>query len=321
LPPLPKDAPNNRLGFARWLASADNPLTARVAVNRCWQMYFGTGLVKTVEDFGSQGEWPTHPELLDWLAAEFVRSGWDVKALQRLIVTSAAYRQSSRLTPALRERDPENRLLARGPRVRLSAETIRDQALFAGGLLVERIGGPSVKPYQPAGLWRELADTEYTPDRGQGLYRRSLYTFWKRTVSPPTMVTFDASPRETCVVRETRTNTPLQALTLLNEVTFVEASRVLAQRVMREGGPTPEGRVTLAFRLAAARRPRQVELKILLEDLETHMRHYQDNRAAALKLLKVGEASWDSQLDPCELAAYAAVANLILNLDEVVTKE
>ncbi len=321
LAPLPKDAPNNRLGLARWLVDPANPLTARVAVNRWWQMYFGTGLVKTVEDFGSQGEWPTHPELLDWLATEFVRSGWDVKALQRLIVTSATYRQSSRLTPALRERDPENRLLARGPRVRLPAEVIRDQALFAAGLLVEKVGGPSVKPYQPAGLWKELADTDYVPDHGANLYRRSLYTFWKRTVAPPTMMTFDASPRETCVVRETRTNTPLQALTLMNDVTFVEASRMLAQRVMREGGPTPETRLSLAFRVAASRMPRPVEKKVLLEDFAHHLARYRRDRPAALKLLRVGEAPRDERLDPCELAAYTAVANLILNLDEVVTKE
>jgi hypothetical protein len=321
LTPLPPGAPPNRLGLARWLVDPANPLTARVAVNRYWQAYFGTGLVKTAEDFGSQGEWPSHPELLDWLATEFVRTGWDVKALQRLLVTSATYRQSSRLTPELWQRDPENRLLARGPRVRLPAETIRDQALFAAGLLVEGLGGPSVKPYQPAGLWHELADTEYLPDRGPGLYRRSLYTFWKRTVAPPSMMTFDASPRETCVVRETRTNTPLQALTLMNDVTFVEAARVLARRVMREGGPTPEGRLTLAFRLATARGPRPAELKVLLDDLGYHQSHYRQDRPAALRLLSIGEAPRDPRLDPCELAAYTAVANLILNLDEVVTKE
>jgi hypothetical protein len=336
LSPLPPGAPNNRLGLARWLVDPANPLTARVAVNRWWQMYFGTGLVKTVEDFGSQGEWPTHPELLDWLAAEFVRPsplplspggrgvgvrGWDVKAMQRLIVTSATYRQASRVTPALWQRDPENRLLARGPRVRLPAETIRDQALFASGLLVEKVGGPSVKPYQPAGLWKELADTDYVPDRGANLYRRSLYTFWKRTVAPPAMVTFDASPRETCVVRETRTNTPLQALTLMNEVAFVEASRMLAQRAMKEGGPTPEERIALAFRLCTSRTPRPAERKVLLEDFGHQLTHYRQDRPAALKLLDVGEAPRDGGLDPCELAAYTAVANLILNLDEVVTKE
>src|SRR5207253_1771585 len=226
LPRLPADVPNNRLGFARWLVDPSNPLTARVAVNRYWQMYFGTGLVKTIDDFGSQGEWPTHPELLDWLATEFVRTGWNVKAMQKLIVMSATYRQASKVTPLLLSRDPENRLLARGPRLRLSAEMIRDQALAISGLLVERLGGPSVKPYQPKGLWKELGDVDYTPDHGENLYRRSLYTFWKRTVAPPSMMTFDAAARETCSVRETRTNTPLQALTLMNEITYVEAGRV-----------------------------------------------------------------------------------------------
>ena len=225
----------NRLDFARWLVSPSNPLTARVAVNRYWQMYFGAGIVKTVDDFGSQGEWPTHPELLDWLATEFMRTKWDVKALQKTIVTSATYRQASSATPELLQRDPENRLLARGPRVRLSAEMVRDQALFASGLLVEKIGGPPVRPYQPAGLWKELgSDKDYVPSKGPDLYRRSLYTFWKRTSPPPEMATFDASARETCVVRETRTDTPLQALTLMNDVSFVEASRALAQRVIRE---------------------------------------------------------------------------------------
>src|SRR5262249_32753503 len=207
-----------------------------------WQMLFGTGLVKTVDDFGVQGEPPSHPELLDWLATEFTASGgrqspgWNVKQMLRLMVTSATYRQSSRVTPALLQRNPENRLLARGPRLRLSAEMIRDQALEASGLLVERFGGPSVKPYQPPGLVKELTGTEdYVQDHGADLYRRSLYTYFKRTVAPPTMLTFDAAGREACVVRETRTNTPLQALALMNEVTFVEAARVLAQRVMREG--------------------------------------------------------------------------------------
>jgi hypothetical protein len=321
LPPLPAGAPANRLGLARWLVDPANPLTARVAVNRYWQAYFGTGLVKTGEDFGSQGEWPSHPGLLDWLATEFVRTGWDVKAMQRLIVTSATYRQSSRLTPALLQKDPDNRLLARGPRFRLPAEMIRDQALAASGLLVERVGGPSVKPYQPAGLWRELADMTYVPGKGPDLYRRSLYTFWKRTVAPPEMITFDAAGRETCIVRETRTNTPLQALTLMNDVTFVEAARVLAERVMREGGTTPEGRLTLAFRLATGRPPRTAELKVLVEDLRGQLAQYRRDPKAALQLTSAGEYRRNDKLDSGELAAYAAVANLILNLDEVITRE
>jgi hypothetical protein len=314
--------PNNRLGFARWLTDCDNPLTARVAVNRFWQMYFGTGLVKTVGDFGSQGEWPSHPELLDWLACQFMESGWDMKAMQRLIVTSSTYRQSSRLTPALLQRDPENRLLARGPRFRLPATTIRDQALAAGGLLVAKVGGPSVKPYQPEGLVKELTGTEdYQQDHGENLYRRSLYTFWKRTVAPPAMVTFDAAGRETCVVRETRTNTPLQALTLMNDVAFVEAARNLAQRVLVEAGGTPEERLTLAFRLVLARRPGAAELRVLREGLERHLADYRKDRAAARKLVSQGESRPDGKLDVAELAAYTTVAGLILNLDEAITKE
>ncbi len=290
-------------------------------MNRFWQLLFGIGLVKTVEDFGSQGEWPTHPELLDWLAAEFVRSGWDVKAMLRTIVTSATYRQASKVSPELLHRDPENRLLARGPRIRLSAEMVRDQALFASGLLVEKIGGPSVRPYQPASLWKELADTEYKPDKGENLYRRSLYTFWKRTVAPPDMIAFDAAGRETCIVRQTRTNTPLQALTLMNDVTYVEAARVLAQRVLADGGTIPEQRLTLMFCLLTARLPRPVELRLLRANLDQHRARYRKDRQAALQLVTVGEAKRDERLDVAELAAYTAVANLILNLDETITKE
>ncbi len=248
----------DRLALARWLVHPANPLTARVAVNRFWQSYFGAGLVRTPDDFGAQGEAPSHGELLDWLASEFVAGGWDMKSMQRLIVTSATYRQASRATSELLERDPENRLLARGPRYRLPAEVIRDQALAASGLLVERLGGPSVRPYQPPGLWKELTGgADAVQDHGADLYRRSLYTFWKRTIAPPTMVAFDASPREACCVRLTRTNTPLQALTLLNEVTFVEAARVLAQRAMIEGGSSPAERIDRAFRLALARAERR----------------------------------------------------------------
>jgi mono/diheme cytochrome c family protein len=321
LPSMGRSARPNRLGLAHWLVDPANPLTARVAVNRYWQMYFGTGLVKTAEDFGSQGEWPSHPELFDWLATEFVRSGWNVKAMQRLIVTSATYRQSAKVTRELLYRDPDNRLLARGPRLRLSAEMIRDQALAAAGLLVQCLGGPSVKPYQPAGLWRELADAVYKQDHGPSLYRRSLYTFWKRTIAPPSMVTFDAAGREACTVRKARTNTPLQALTLMNDVTFVEAARVLAQRVIIQGGAKPDERITLAFRLLTGRRPRPVELQILRAGLEEHLAHYRTDRAAALKLVSAGESPRDKRLDVGELAAYTAVASLILNLDEAITKE
>jgi hypothetical protein len=221
----------------------------------------------------------------------------------------------------LLRRDPENRLLARGPRVRLAAEMIRDQALAASGLLVERIGGPSVRPYQPGDLWKELASVEYVQDHGEKLYRRSLYTFWKRTVAPPTMIAFDAAGRETCTVRETRTNTPLQALALLNEVTFVEAARKLGERVMVEGGETPESRIALAFRLVVARPPRSAELQILVKGFENHLARYRSQPQAAAELLASGEAPRDERLDPAELAAYAAVASVILNLDETVTKE
>jgi len=293
-----------------------------VAVNRYWQMYFGTGLVKTVDDFGSQGEWPSHPELLDWLATEFSRTGWDVKAMQKLIVMSATYRQASKTTPLLLSKDPDNRLLARGPRLRLSAEMIRDQALAVSGLLVEKLGGPSVKPYQPPGLWKELTGAEeYLQDHGASLYRRSLYTFWKRTVAPPSMITFDAAGREACTVRETRTNTPLQALTLMNELTYVEAARALAQRVLQEGGETPEERITLAFRLATARPPKLNELRILLRGLQEYLGRYRRDREAAVELLHVGESPLSQRLDISELAAYTAVAGLILNLDEVITKQ
>jgi len=321
LAPLPKNVPNNRLGLAKWLVDGNNPLTARVAVNRMWQLHFGMGLVRTTEDFGTQSEYPVHPELLDWLATEFVRLGWNTKQLHKLIVTSATYRQSSRITKQLLERDPENKLLARGPRLRLSAEMIRDQALFASGLLVEKQGGPSVKPYQPAGLWNELSGgDEYKQDHGENLYRRSLYTYWKRTVPPPTLGVFDTSMRETCWVRETRTNTPLHALTLLNDVTFIEAARALAQRVMTEE-TTPEKRLVKAFRYLTARTPSETEAKVLRAAFERQLEIYRKNPDAAKKLLRVGESKPDPKLDPTELAAYANVYSLIMNLDETVTKE
>jgi hypothetical protein len=322
LPPPRPGLANNRLGFARWLVDPSNPLTARVTVNRFWQTFFGAGLVKTVEDFGSQGDWPTHLELLDWLATEFVQSGWDLKGIVKTIVMSATYRQSSKADPGLLERDPENRLLARGPRFRLPAEVVRDQALAVSGLLVEELGGPSVKPYQPAGLWSEMAgSSDYPQDHGDDLYRRSLYTYWRRTMPPPSMMNFDSAGREACTVRATRTNTPLQALNLMNEVTFVEASRLLAERMIKEGGSTPESRVAFAFRLATARRPEPREQQLLADGFQYHLDRYQTDREAALKLLSEGEHPRDEALDVRELAAYTAVASLILNLDETVTKE
>jgi hypothetical protein len=283
-------------------------------------MTFGMGLVKTVDDFGAQGEAPSHPELLDWLASRFVADDWDLKALLRLIVTSATYRQSSRVSQELLARDPDNRLLARGPRHRLSAEMIRDQALAAGGLLVERPGGPSAKPYQPDGLWNDLAGVDYVQDHGEKLYRRGLYVFMKRTVAPPVLLTFDASGRETCVVRETRTNTPLQALLLLNETGFVEAARALAERAMH-GSDSPAGRIELAFRLVTSRHPSRAELATLMSGWQRHLEHYRRDTNAALAALHVGESRPDPSLDLAELAAYSAVAGVLLNLDETLTKQ
>ena len=334
LPPIPSSFPNNRLGFAQWLVSPDHPLTARVTVNRFWQMLFGKGLVRTSEDFGSQGEWPSHPALLDWLAVEFMGGNagentppstrWDVKAVLKTMVMSAAYRQESKISALLQERDPDNRLLARGPRIRLSAEMIRDQALLISGLLVEKLGGPSVKPYQPDGLYKDMAFsilTGYERDQGEGLWRRSLYTFWKRTVLSPNMQVFDASAREFCTVRETRTNTPLQSLNLMNDITYIEASRMLAQRMLLEGGATPQARIRWAFRLATSRRPKDQEAAILQRNLNRQLDYFDHNPQAATRLLLIGEKRNDERLKVSELAAYATTASLILNLDEVITKQ
>ena len=321
-PPLPPDAPHNRLGFAQWLVSPEHPLTARVAVNRIWQMHFGEGLVKTSEDFGAQGDLPSHPELLDWLAAEFVQSGWDMKRLHRRIVTSATYRQSSDVLPELLRLDPENRLLARGPRRRLSAEAVRDQALFVSGLLIERIGGPSGKPYQPDGLWKEIAtDTDYIQSHGDDLYRRSLYTYGKRTVAPPTMVTFDATSREACTVQRSRTNTPLQALALMNDVTFVEAARVMAQRLLSGDARSMANRITDGFKTITSRTPEPAELAILERRFENSLQAFHQDPEAAQRLIQVGEFPAEDVADPGELAAMTTVVSLMLNLDEVVTNE
>jgi hypothetical protein len=329
LPPLPKDAPHNRLGLARWLVSKDHPLTARVAVNRYWQMYFGTGIVKTSGDFGAQGEFPTHPQLLDYLASRFIQSNWDVKAIQRLIVTSATYRQSSRVTPDLVALDPENRLLARGPRFRLPAEFIRDQALAISGLLNPEIGGASVFPYQPAGLWEELMSRSdganwtaqvYTPSHGKDLYRRTMYTFWKRTSPPPTLSTFDAPTREVCTVHRSRTNTPLQALVLMNDPTYIESSRKLAERILTEAGPSPRERINFVFRLATARLPNPAEMQVLERAYERQTARYHGNPELADKLLHVGESGINPNLDKPELAAWTMISSIILNLDETVTK-
>jgi len=313
----------NRLGFATWLVDPANPLTARVVVNRFWQQYFGTGIVETAEDFGSQGSLPSHPELLDWLATEFVRTGWNVKALQKLIVMSATYRQSSRSTDALLERDPKNVLLARGPNIRLSAEMIRDQALAIAGILTEKIGGPSVMPYQPEGLWSEVVGSAtYEQDHGPNLYRRSLYTFWKRTIPPPTMANFDASTRESHVVRPALTNTPLQALDLMNNVTYLEAARVLAQRMMRQGGAAPRDRIAYGYKLATVRSPLPQESTVLVKALQAAQAKFKSSPENARKFVaSTGEWPLDKTLDVSDLAAYTHVASLILNLNRTVMKD
>ncbi len=339
---LPDNAPPNRLTFARWLVDPRHPLTARVAVNRHWRQLFGRGLVATTEDFGVQGELPSHPELLDWLAVELTSPAesrepnadsrdtvfpqWNIKRLIREIVTSTTYRQSSAITPELRRIDPQNRLLARAPRYRLDAETLRDSALFASGLLAERLGGPSVKPYQPADLWKAITyDTkstqEYVLSTGDGLYRRGFYTYWKRQVPPPSMLQLDAPTRETCTLRRQRTNTPLQALALLNDTQFVEAARVLAQRVLLSAPASDRAGITNAFRRAVAREPSNVETQSLLQLLSAERVRFQQDRTAADALLSVGEHSVPAEMNRSELAAWTVLANVLLNLDEALSRE
>ncbi len=319
LPALAADAPRNRLGLARWLVSPENPLPARVTVNRFWQMLFGIGLTKTAEDFGHQGEYPVHRDLLNWLAADFRDSGWDVKRLLRLIVTSATYRQSSRVAPELVEADPQNRLLARGPRFRMPSWMIRDQALAASGLLVGTLGGPPVKPYQPANVWEEatFGGKTYKQDHGEALYRRSLYVFWRRIIGP-TMF-FDTQSRSACTVKPTRTNTPLHALATLNDPTYVEAARALAERILKESGDG--ARLDLAFARVLARSPKDPERRVLLAGLRRLRGEFAARPDDAKKLLKVGESKRDESIDPVEHAAWASLCLSILNLDETVTRE
>ena len=333
LPPLPEGAPSNRLALAQWLVSSEHPLTARVTVNRLWQMFFQRGLVKTPEDFGVQGEKPTHPELLDWLASEFVnpspellratgQSGrWNIKHLVKLIVTSATYQQESKVPSGMAERDPENALLARGPRTRLPSWMLRDQALAVSGLLVEKVGGPPVKVYQPAGVWEDatFGQIKFTQDHGEALYRRSLYIFWRRIVGPTLF--FDVANRQNCMVKVGRTNTPLHALVTLNDVTYVEAARALAERMLKEGGRTDEERIGFAFRLCTARRPTDPEKQVLLASLNRLRTHYTQDPAAGKKLIATGESKPDGKLDPAELAAHTALGTLLLNLDETLTNE
>jgi hypothetical protein len=326
LPPMGKDWPTNRLGLARWLTDPQHPLTARVTVNRIWQQYFGTGIVGTAEDFGSQGSPPSHPELLDWLAAEFIESGWDTKRLHRLIATSTTYRQRSSATSQLLAKDPANRLLARGPRFRLDAEMIRDQALALSGLLVHKIGGPSVKPPQPEGLWEAVGYTSsntarFVPDSGEKVYRRSVYTFWKRTAPPPQMTTFDAPSREACTVRRERTNTPLQALLTMNEEQFMQSARQIARQCVHVGEPSPHRCLRAMFERLTFRQPSERELQELLAAYNDLQLEYGRNAVAAGQVVGAGEAKRPAGANPAELAAYVMVANMLLNLDEVMTKE
>ena len=319
---LPDPERRDRLGLARWLVDPANPLTARVTVNRLWQMLFGTGLVRTPENLGTQGERPTHPELLDWLAVEFVEGGWDVKSLLKAIVTSAVYRQESKASSDAMQKDPENRLLSRGPRFRLPAEAVRDQALLLAGLLHERVGGPSVKTYQPEGLWFDIAaGGGYTRGEGDDLYRRSLYTYWRRTIGPPSMLNFDSATRETCAVRTERTNTPLQALNLMNDVTFVEAARKFGERIYFEGGETVDDRLAHGFEMATSRLPSSREAEILRNGFERQLQGFKKDPQAASALLAQGESPARKRVARAELAAYAMTAGMILNLDETVTKQ
>ncbi|WKN32914.1 DUF1553 domain-containing protein [Porifericola rhodea] len=312
--------PANRLGLAKWLLAPEHPLTTRVAVNRFWQMYFGKGIVKTSEDFGNQGDLPTHPELLDWLSVEFRESGWNVKALQKLIVMSATYQQSAQLNSKKQKRDPENLLLARGPNVRLTAEMFRDNALAVSGLLYDSVGGKWVKPYQPAGIWKAMAnqigENKYRASQDEGLYRRSIYTYWKRTIPPPTMVMFDAPERTLCAAKRQSTSTPLQSLALLNDPQFVEAARKLAERMLLHGGASLEEQLSYGFKAVTSREPQEKEMALLKRLYEEKLSYYQEAGDEAESLLKVGNSAYHADLDKVQLAAFSVVANTLFNLDE-----
>ena len=324
LPPMHADAPRNRLGMAQWLFQPEHPLTSRVAVNRYWQQLFGVGFVTTPEDFGAQGEFPHSPELLDWLAVDFRENGWNVKRLLKMIVMSATYRQSSNVPVSHRKVDPQNRLLGRGARFRLQGEFIRDSTLAISGLLVDHMGGPGVKPYQPPGLWKEVGlggNPKFVQDHGDKLYRRSLYTYWKRSAPPPSMQLFDAPTREKCTVYRPRTNTPLQALVMLNDVQYVEAARNLAQRLIKEGGSTLESRVTLLAELAVSRPPRQSEMKVIKRVFDETFPKFKADPEATKKLLAYGESKRDESIDAIEHATMTIIASLYLNLDETLTRQ
>jgi hypothetical protein len=328
LKPTAKDETTNRLALAKWIIDPQNPLPARVTVNRLWERFFGVGLVKTSDDFGFQGEEPSHPELLDYLATEFIRGGWDMKSMQKAIVMSATYRQSATTTDAVLQKDLYNRFLARGPRFRLEPEVIRDQALAVSGLLNPEIGGPSVYPVQPPNLWKEIGFLrpeigmdEWPLSEGPDLYRRGVYTFWRRVCTYPLFATFDAPSREVCTARRPRTNTPLQALAGLNEPTLMEAARVLAQRVLQNGGSTPAKQVEYAFELCTARPPTRFEKSRLLKYLEQQNAAFKQDTDAAQELIATGSAERPSDIDPVKLAAWTMAANVLLNLDETLTKE
>ena len=323
LPPLGvKGRRATRLDLARWMTAPDNPLVARVFVNRLWKLFFGQGLVKTLDDLGSQGAWPTHPDLLDWLATEFRESGWDVKHLVKLIVLSETYRQTSAVSEQLRQADPYNQLLARQGRFRLDAEMVRDNALAVSGLLVHRLGGRSVKPYQPAGYWAHLnfPTREWQKDSGEALYRRGVYTYWCRTFLHPSLLAFDAPSREECTAERPRSNTPQQALVLLNDPSYVEAARVLAERIVRRGGKEPEGRIRFAYRRVLQRPARPAEVKLLSALYAQHLEQYRKDSKAAAALLRTGDWPMPQGLDVPELAAWTSVARVLLNLHETITR-
>jgi mono/diheme cytochrome c family protein len=320
--PLPKDAPPNRLAVAKWLLDADNPLTARVAVNRYWAALCGAGLVETEEDFGTQGEMPSHPELLDWLATEYVRLGWDTKAFMKLMVMSATYRQSSKVTPEALAKDPRNRLLSRGPRFRLEAEMVRDQALILSGLLSRKMHGPSVYPPQPPGLWQAAFNGQRTwpASKGEDRYRRGLYTFWRRTVPYPSLAAFDATSRETCTMRRIRTNTPLQAFVTLNDPVYVECAQALARRIVKEGGTTTEERARFGLRLCLCRPPSAEQVQRVMDLFQAEYAHYRQDAKAALALATDPLGPLPAGLDAAEAAAWTVAANVLLNLDAVLMK-
>ena len=320
LPALPVEPQNDRLALAKWLVSPDHPLTGRVTVNRYWQHFFGNGIVKTIEDFGVQGSLPTHPELLDWLAVDFIENGWDLKRLFKNMVMSATYRQSSKVTPELLEADPDNKYLARATRMRWPSWMLRDQALLISGLLVDSIGGPPVKPYQPEGIWEEatFGKIKYHQDHGNDLYRRTLYTFWRRIVGP-TML-FDNATRQICSVKPNRTNTPLHALTTMNDITFMEAARVMASKVLIDK-PTDQSRLILAFEIATSREPSEHEIAILNSRLQKLKQTYFEADDQAKALTSIGEYPVQDSLDSSEHAAFTALCSLLLNLDETITRQ